>query len=514
MISMGVASLVSQEFALQRSYWVMLTVAIVLRPDFGSVFARALQRGIGTVVGAVAGALIIAVVPGGPWLLVPCAVLAGLLPYGQVRNWGLFSTFLTPLVVILIDLLQRAGWVLALDRLVDTLLGCAIVLLVGYAPWPSSWHAHLPAQFAAVLDSVARYTEAALLGMPGRSSLRRQTYRALSDLRTEFQRTMAEPRPASRPAARLWPAVLGVEQLMDTLIAAGVRSEVSGQRPPEADVRRRADALREMAAGGPGRPGARRPAAAGQPGPPAGGRRHRRRAARAGRRASRLRTGRYPVDWRTRARDGLVVLLTVTTGSVDAACFMHLGHVFCSVVTGTLVLLGVAAGTHDAALAESAGVALASYTAGVAIAAPLAARRAGRWLDGWPARRAHRPAVHREIWPSWLTVALALEFCVLAAFCAGWELAGGHPSRGAQLLLLILVGVGHGHPGVHRPAARRDLHDLPDRHADRGRRRAGHRAGARRAGPQPGHFRRRGRGRGRIGGHHHVRAGAAAACWC
>jgi len=146
------------------------------------------------------------------------------------------------------------------------------------------------------------------------------------------------------------------------------------------------------------------------------------------------------VDWRTRARDGLVVLLTVTTGSVDAACFMHLGHVFSSVITGTLVLLGVAAGTHSGALAQSCGVALASYTAGVAVAAPVAARRAGRWLDGWPASRAARPVAHREIWPSWLTVALALEFCVLAAFCAGWELAGGHPGRGVQLLLLIPAG--------------------------------------------------------------------------
>jgi len=101
MISMGVAAVVSQASPLQRSYWVVLTVAIVLRPDFGSVFARALQRGLGTVVGAVAGAVIIALVPYGPWLLLPVAVLAGLLPYGQVRRWGLFSTFLTPLVVIL-----------------------------------------------------------------------------------------------------------------------------------------------------------------------------------------------------------------------------------------------------------------------------------------------------------------------------------------------------------------------------------------------------------------------------
>jgi len=43
------------------------------------------------------------------------------------------------------------------------------------------------------------------------------------------------------------------------------------------------------------------------------------------------------------ARDGLLVLLTLTTGAVDASCFLHLGHVFSSVVTGNLILLGVAA---------------------------------------------------------------------------------------------------------------------------------------------------------------------------
>ena len=105
MLSIGVAALVSQAFPLQRPYWVVLTVAIVLRPDFGSVFARALQRGLGTIVGAVVGAVILIVLPPGPLLLIPCALFAGLPPYGRDLNWGLFSTFLTPLVVILIDLL-------------------------------------------------------------------------------------------------------------------------------------------------------------------------------------------------------------------------------------------------------------------------------------------------------------------------------------------------------------------------------------------------------------------------
>ncbi|HCU95841.1 MAG TPA: hypothetical protein DHU96_25250 [Actinobacteria bacterium] len=33
-------------------------------------------------------------------------------------------------------------------------------------------------------------------------------------------------------------------------------------------------------------------------------------------------------------RDSLLVLLTLTTGAVDASCFLHLGHVFSSVITG------------------------------------------------------------------------------------------------------------------------------------------------------------------------------------
>jgi uncharacterized membrane protein YoaK (UPF0700 family) len=153
-------------------------------------------------------------------------------------------------------------------------------------------------------------------------------------------------------------------------------------------------------------------------------------------------------DWRSRARDGLVILLTVTTGAVDATSFLALGHVFSSVVTGTMVLLGIAAGTHDPGLALNCALALASYMAGVVVGAPLAVRRAGRWLEGWPIRRAHRATKHHEIWPSWLTVALALEFCVLAAFCLGWELAGGRPSSVAQRLLLVFVGVAMGIQGA------------------------------------------------------------------
>jgi len=252
MVCMGVAGLVSEVIPLQRSYWVPLTVAIVLKPDFGSVFARALQRGIGTVVGAVAGAVLLVLVHG-MWLLIPFAILAALLPYGRSRNYGLLSTFLTPLVVVLIDLLAPVGWQLAEDRLIDTLIGCAIALLVGFAPWPMVWYSHLPRQYAQTVQDMGRYLEEVLggqgagaaAGVSSRARLRRPTYRALADLRAEFQRTMSEPPAISRRAAAWWPAVIGLEQVMDAITSAGLAaSQDPGQAASPAGVRRLGDALR------------------------------------------------------------------------------------------------------------------------------------------------------------------------------------------------------------------------------------------------------------------------------
>ncbi len=278
---------ISEVAPLQRSYWVPLTVAIVFKPDYGSVIARALQRGLGTVVGAVLGAVLLAAVHG-LWLLIPFGVFAALLPFGRSRNYGLLATFLTPLVVILIDLLNPGGWRLAEDRLIDTLIGCGIVLAIGFAPWWTSWYAHLPRQFEVTAQQVADYLDLALaaddvaatgsepkraatavtvpavtvpavavsaVAVPGeRSRMRRRTYRALADLRAEFQRTMSEPPSISRRATVWWPALVALEQVMDAATALGLEISTGAPAPPPGEVHALSDALRAAAAAEPASP--------------------------------------------------------------------------------------------------------------------------------------------------------------------------------------------------------------------------------------------------------------------
>jgi uncharacterized membrane protein YoaK (UPF0700 family) len=127
-------------------------------------------------------------------------------------------------------------------------------------------------------------------------------------------------------------------------------------------------------------------------------------------------------------RDSLVVVLTLTTGAVDAVSFLALGNVFSSVVTGNLVLLGLAAGTGRPELAVHSGVAIAGYVAGVAAGAPLAARR-------------HHAT---GTWPPSVTVTLAVELVIMVAFTVGWELAGIHPSGTGQLALVAVLAAAMG----------------------------------------------------------------------
>ncbi|HEY7429626.1 MAG TPA: YoaK family protein [Streptosporangiaceae bacterium] len=136
--------------------------------------------------------------------------------------------------------------------------------------------------------------------------------------------------------------------------------------------------------------------------------------------------------WHVTMRDTFVVLLTLTTGAVDAASFLGLGKVFSSVITGNLVLLGIAAGTDGSALAVRAGVALAGYSAGVALGAPIAARRDGS----------------ASTWPRSVTVTLAVEMALLVVFTLWWELDGGHPAGNAQLPLVALLAAAMGMQGA------------------------------------------------------------------
>lgn len=247
-LCMAIAEALTALVPFERSYWLAVTVAITLKPDFGSVFARAVQRGGGTFVGALLGAGVLALDPNG-WVLVALAAgVSFLLPIAQVRHYGMFATVLTPLVIIQLEIGHAGSWDLLAARLVDTVAGCVITLVFGYLLWPGSRTPRIGGRVADAAEAVARYADLALRADPhGRSTLRRRTYRQLSDLRTEFQRILAEPSAAGRLAAAWYPAIIGLERVTGSVTRVAVEIDQGDPVPPVSDVDTIVAALRGIA---------------------------------------------------------------------------------------------------------------------------------------------------------------------------------------------------------------------------------------------------------------------------
>ena len=127
-----------------------------------------------------------------------------------------------------------------------------------------------------------------------------------------------------------------------------------------------------------------------------------------------------------RRRDILLVALTFAAGSVDAVALLRL-DVFTAVMTGNIVLLGLAVGQGAFGNALRSLVALAAYSVGVVV---------GARIVGAVAIETH--------WSPKVTRALAIEWVLQAAFLTGWVLTEARPDGVGAATLIAFSGVAMG----------------------------------------------------------------------
>ncbi|MCX4981953.1 FUSC family protein [Streptomyces sp. NBC_00572] len=251
-LCIGLAQALVSLIAVPRSYWVALTVTFVMKPDFGSVFSRAVLRAFGTAAGLLLAALVLAEVPRGWWDVPVMCVLAALIPAFSAKGYAFQTAAITPVILLLSDTLNQQGFDLVMPRLYDSLIGCGIALIAGYLLWPESWHARVGDRLADAVSDTAAYVTCAFGGSEdqgGRLRARRKLYRDLSTVRSEFQRALTEPPPTGTRAAAWWPLVVAVERIVDATTAARIRVNHGAPDPDPAEVTAVERELRELAQG-------------------------------------------------------------------------------------------------------------------------------------------------------------------------------------------------------------------------------------------------------------------------
>jgi uncharacterized membrane protein YccC len=144
----------------RRSYWLPMTIVIVLKPDFTSTFSRGVLRLAGTFAGLVLATLLFHFVHPSALLQVAFAALFvyALRSIGPA-NYGIFVVSISALVVLLVGLTGVAAGQLISARAVNTAAG-GLLALLAYWIWPTWERTQVRDAFARMLDAYRAYFRA------------------------------------------------------------------------------------------------------------------------------------------------------------------------------------------------------------------------------------------------------------------------------------------------------------------------------------------------------------------
>lgn len=151
------AMLLTRWFSLINAYWIPMTVGLVLKPDFGSTISRGTLRMAGTLVGLILLTWVYAVAPqtfAAPLIIV--GLLIFLLRYFGPMNYGLFSVFISGVIVILLAQSGQHITTLIDARAVCTLTGGAIAI-TAYCLWPTREEAQIGKHVEFLIRSHQQY---------------------------------------------------------------------------------------------------------------------------------------------------------------------------------------------------------------------------------------------------------------------------------------------------------------------------------------------------------------------
>jgi len=155
------------------------------------------------VLGALLGIALVIIVTGAWGLVVTLFVLAVIAVSLTRVNYGLAVVFITPLVLVLLNVSHPGQWGVADTRVINTLLGAAIGLLVTTAILPGSERGSVVDHSQIALGRIAAFLRAiAIDSAPERLGARRAARTGTDHVMAVIDRAINEPTPLDHPQLR------------------------------------------------------------------------------------------------------------------------------------------------------------------------------------------------------------------------------------------------------------------------------------------------------------------------
>jgi uncharacterized membrane protein (TIGR01666 family) len=192
--------IIAKNFAIgHHSYWVLLTIIVILKPGFSLSKQRNYQRLVGTITGGIIGIVILKFIPEKDVQFILLVVLM-MGTYSFLRlNYVVSVIFMTPYVLILFKFLG-VGFVVE-ERIVDTIIGSTIAFIASYTIFPSWEFEQIQESLADVITANVNYLVTIAEGIAGKAVgtidyklARKDVFVKSANLSAAFERMTSEPK--------------------------------------------------------------------------------------------------------------------------------------------------------------------------------------------------------------------------------------------------------------------------------------------------------------------------------
>ncbi|HZL56009.1 MAG TPA: FUSC family protein, partial [Bryobacteraceae bacterium] len=166
-VCLGIGDAAGRALSLQRTYWIPMTIAIVLKPDFTATFSRGILRIAGTFAGLILATTLFRFLHTGIAAdIALMALFTFLLRWIGPANYGIFVTALSALVVLLIATTGVSPREVIAARAINTAAG-GLLAMVAYALWPTWERTQTGPVLADMIEAYRGYFAAVIEALAG-----------------------------------------------------------------------------------------------------------------------------------------------------------------------------------------------------------------------------------------------------------------------------------------------------------------------------------------------------------
>ncbi len=224
--AMVFAFLLGLFFEIQNTYWILLTIAVIMRPSYGLTKERSKDRIIGTLIGA-AVAVGIVLITQNVVVYSVLAFISFILAFSLIQqNYKSAAALITISIVFVYSLIHPNSFEVIQYRVVDTIIGATIAVIANYVILPSWEVDNLKLVLLNALNMNKNYLLATqeLYRDKAKNRLsynvaRKEVFLAISNLNAAFQRLTQDPKSKQKEYQLIY-EIVTLNQTMISAIAS------------------------------------------------------------------------------------------------------------------------------------------------------------------------------------------------------------------------------------------------------------------------------------------------------